>query len=167
MISFIKSSFSKNNSGFTLIELLLVIAIISITTTVSFAGFSSYNNTVKLNSAAETLKTNINEAKSSALSGFIYRCTSSQSLYGYRFSIDSSTTYSLYEVCQDNATQALTSNQLTNKRVTLGSGITFNPTGINVTFLAVSGIPLSAATFTLRNTSSSVQVVVDSAGVIK
>lgn len=159
--------FNNQNHGFTIIELVVVIAILTLISVSSFVGFNKYNNTLKLNSEAENLKTNINEAKSSALSGFIYKCTASQSLYGYKLSIDSASTYSLYEVCIDNGTGVKISNQLINKKFNLQTGLTFNPTGVSVTFLAVSGIPESSAVFKLVNGSSSSSVSVDSSGIIK
>lgn len=154
------------NSGFTLIEIVVTLAVLTILVTGSFVGFNKYNQVQNLNSSSDNLKTNLNEAKSNALSGFIYKCTSTQSLYGYRLNVDSASSYSLYEICVDSMGNQ-TQNQLSNKVVTLPTGVTINPTGTSVTFMAVTGAPLGASSFALTNGVIKATVTVDATGIIK
>lgn len=158
---------NQKSNGFTIIELVLVMAILSIIAGSSFVGFSQYNKTLKLNAEAENLKTNLNEAKSSALSGFINNCNNpGKSLYGYQLSIKNASQYSISEVCAV-AGVPQTPIELTNKIFNLQSGITFTAVGTSVTFLAVTGIPVGAQTFTLTSGSRFLPVSVDPSGVIK
>lgn len=156
---------NTQNIGFTLIEIIVTMAVLIVLITGTFVGFNKYNQVQKLNSSYDNLKTNLNEAKSNALSGLVYNCTSLQSLYGYKLNVDSASSYSLYEICVD-ASGVQTQNQLTNKVVTLPSGVTFNPAGVSVTFKAVTGASLADSSFTLTSGTTSRTVTVIG-GIIK
>lgn len=162
------------NQGFTLIEIVVVLAVLMVIASTSFVGFNRYNQTQRLNSATEDLRNNLNEARSNSLSGFIFQCTSSQSLYGYKMNVDSATSYSIYVICQDNTTLVnLGPTPLPNKIFNLPSGVTFDsistPVNTSVTFISVSGVPDTAGTFTFKLNSggNSKTVTVDPTGVIR
>jgi prepilin-type N-terminal cleavage/methylation domain-containing protein len=62
------------NKGFTLIELMVVMVIVMILATMSFAGYSRFNQQQQINIVYENLKNDLAEAKSMAMSQAITKC---------------------------------------------------------------------------------------------
>lgn len=159
--------------GFTLIEIVVVMSVLMVLMTTTFVGFNQYTRTQRLNSDADNLRTNLNETKSNALSGYIYQCSNTQTLYGYKLNIDTSSSYSLYEICKDNTTGVNQApRQLTNKKFTLSSGAfdsTSTPVNTSVTFIAITGIPETASTITFKINSgtNSRTITVNPTGIIQ
>lgn len=161
---------SRNGAGFTLIEILIVMAIISLASIGSYVGFVQFNRQQNLTSTWDTLRNNVNEAKSNATSQVIVTgvCNqTSRTLVGHQIAFGRSGAtdyYELQEVC------TLGVNTLTPvvKRVNLPSKITFNPLpSLPVRFLILSGGVINPATITITNQSRARSIRVDSTGVIR
>jgi len=89
--------------GFTLIELVVVLAFVSIISTVGIAGYMQYSRVQKLNSASLDFATVLQTAKSRALSQVkpdSGACNSSD-LNGYQVYISSSTAFQTLAKCAD------------------------------------------------------------------
>lgn len=156
--------------GFTLIEILIVMAIISLASVGSYVGFVQFNRQQGLTSAWDTLRNNLNEAKSNATSQVIVTgvCNqASRTLVGHQVAFGRSGAtdyYELQEVC------TLGVNTLTPvvKRVNLPSRITFNPLPASfVRFQILSGNVINPKTITITNQSRTRSISVDSTGVIR
>ncbi len=87
------------SEGFTLLELIIVFSVISILSTIGIVSFVNYSRAQSLQTAAASLASTLNLAKSSASSQVKPNQCSNEALSGYRVDILSDTTYSLSAVC--------------------------------------------------------------------
>lgn len=127
----------RPSAGFTLIELVIVLAILAIMGTSTFAVSNTYIQSQKLNSAVDNLKTALNEAKSSALSQTIVTTgagscgTAGMTLIGDQIYFPNSTSYRLKEVCK-NSSGVISYPAI--RTTTLPSGMTHDQAGVTVQF---------------------------------
>ncbi|MGA3292119.1 MAG: prepilin-type N-terminal cleavage/methylation domain-containing protein [Candidatus Microgenomates bacterium] len=84
--------------GYTLIELLVSLTIIGILFSVSYVGFRDFSRRQALTGVVKQVQGDLRLAQQDALSG-TKPSSGCNSLDGINFSIDSSTTYSIYYVC--------------------------------------------------------------------
>lgn len=123
--------------GFTLIEIVVTLSVLLILVLGTFVGFNKYNQTQKLNSAVENLKTDLNEAKSSALSQTITTsgpgsCSlSGMTLIGDQIYFPDAYNYRLKEVCKDSSGSI---SWAIIRTVSLPSGMSHNQSGVTVQF---------------------------------
>ncbi len=159
------------NKGFSLIELLLVIAVILIISTGSYVGFQQFSKNQILNTAADTLRNSLNEAKSNAMSQVITQCNQNETLVGHSVVFNPSvptSTYDLQEVCRNiNPPNTTTNRQV--KRITLSSGVTFSGSPAPIEFLVLTGGINGGVDRTIRIMSGSQprDITVTAVGVIK
>lgn len=157
------------NKGFTLIEILVGMALILILSSASYFGFVSFNRSQNLNIARDNLKNTLNEARSRALSQVVVNCSPSQTLFGHQIRFYS-TYYEIEEVCRDVNSPYTITYPPPKKRVSLSTGISFNPTPLSpILFLRSTGGISDAfnRVVTLQNEASQTRTVtVNPAGVI-
>lgn len=127
----------RPSAGFTLIEVILVIAIIVIITTSTFAVSNTYIQTQKLNTAVDNLKNSLNEAKSSALSQTVVTTgagscgATGMTLVGYQLWFIDQHRYHFKEVCK-NSSGSWTSSTI--RVITLPPGVSNNMSGDGIQF---------------------------------
>lgn len=152
----------KSGAGFTLVEIILVIGIISIIVTGSYAALTHFSRQQKINTAYENLKNDLNEAKSNASSQVVKNCT--DTLVGYQISFAASS-YTLQEVCQPSVGPETPSNI---KTISV-PGITLNSTPAIIKFLILTGKVESSGNVTISNADlgQSKTINISSQGVIR
>lgn len=145
---------AQKNKGFTLIEVLLVMAIIVILAGGSYVGFVKFGRQQSLNIARDNLLNTLNEARSSAMSQVITRCTNSQTLVGHQVRFDTSGDpqyYATQEVCRNNSDGTI-ANSVDEKKVNLSKDVTFTTTpGSPVLFLVLTGGVNSSANIIIQS----------------
>lgn len=160
------------NKGFTLLEILIVMAVILLVSIGSYVGFVQFNRQQNLTSAWDTLRNNLNEARSNSMSQVILTgaCNqASQTLVGHQVRFyappGASHYYNLEEVCSAGSeTTAL------EKTVYLPSGVVFTsiPSPSSpLRFLIITGAVSNPVTVTIGNGKRTVNISVDSVGVIR
>ena len=156
--------------GFTLIEILVVMAIISLVSVGSYVGFVQFNKQQSLTSVWDTLRNNLNEAKSKAASQVIVTsiCNNgSQTLVGQqvRFYAPAGAPhyYNLEEVCNPGGVAIV-------RTVYLPSNVTFTtipPPTSPLRFLIITGVVSNPTTITISNGSQARSIIIDRTGIIK
>ena len=126
--------FAMTQMGFTLIEIVIVLAFVSIISTIGIAGYVQYSRVQKLNAASLDFATVLQTAKSRALSQVKVgggSCGQQASILdGYRIVISSdSTTHSLQAMCKVNQDVASTEDTTVTQTKKLPSNITFSLPG--------------------------------------
>lgn len=125
-----------SHAGFTLIELIVVVVIIITLTGLGIAGYNAFNQRQTLKAAAEEIKSNLRDAQNRALSGE-KDCTVCRQgatcgdnddlvLNHWLFNITGATTYTISGNCGGLP--------FGSKSFTLATGLSFNPTGIEIYF---------------------------------
>ncbi len=133
-------------NSFTLIELIIVVLIITIFSTLSFAFYNDFNQQTILKSEEKRLISVIELARKKAYSSDLYDPSCSNFL-GYQVSIDSSgSSYSLLFNC-NGIFQTLASYYPSKVNVTI------SPTSVDIVFPPLGvGTNISTPTITLKNT---------------
>jgi prepilin-type N-terminal cleavage/methylation domain-containing protein len=156
----------KLRSGFTLIEILIVIAVIGIISSGSFVVLTKFSKQQGINIAHENLKNTLNEAKSSAQSNVVSKCTAGI-LVGYQVefnNLDSTAPYNLKEICLESGVE----KTYTIKAIA-HAGVNIVSTPTKITFLVLSGDVRdgdSIVTLTNGATGQEKQINVSSKGII-
>ncbi len=160
------------NKGFTLLEILIVMSVILLISIGSYVGFIQFSRQQSLTSAWDSLRNNLNEARSNSMSQAILTdaCNqASQTLVGHqvRFYAPAGAPhyYSLEEVCSSGSvTTALV------RTVYLPSGVVFTSIpapSSPLRFLIITGAVSNPTTVTISNGKNAVNISVDSVGVIR
>ena len=145
--------------GFTILELIIVIVITSLVFSVGVAGFRGFQRRSNLEGAVIRVKSHLRLAQQMALSGVRHAdcITLGYSMESIVFQIDSSTTYSIREICTDG-TSTITSSPI-NSYILLpdysGVGVSGGP----VVFKVLGGGVENLTTITL--TQSGVSTVIN------
>lgn len=172
-----KLQFSSNKSGFTLIELLLVMIIIALISSASFAIIKRFTSTQSLGVYYEDMKNDLNLAKSSALSQIVKKCKSTvpddptttadnYKLEGYRFTY-TSTGYTIEEVCS----RTITNPQI--KSVTFPENVSIDVASpVSIVFYSRAGgtdisTPPSRRVITLESGDRARTITVYRSGIIE
>ncbi|MCL6096138.1 MAG: prepilin-type N-terminal cleavage/methylation domain-containing protein [Patescibacteria group bacterium] len=158
-------NYPGTSKGFTLLELIIVFSVISILSTVGIASFVDYSRAQSLQSAASSLESTLNLAKSRANSQVKPSLCSTETLSGYQVDVLSDTTYSLSVVCLGvHAIQTTALPDNGKIKFNLGAGQT---TATSIFFPIIKGGVRGAGNIVLTGYNQSKCVNVSSGGVVK
>lgn len=139
----------KFQSGFTLIELLLVFSLIAILSAVTFAAFSNFGRTQKLNNAVQDVVTAIQNAKASAQTQHVP--TGCSGLIGYKVVFSKiAPTFDTSAVCG--------SGSIVTSSKKLSSDLSFTQ-AVSVQFNILDGGTDGPQTITIKNTSGNTKSI--------
>lgn len=169
----------KNNGGFTFLEILMVIFIITLFTTISVGGYTSFNENKKIDKDVNQMISALELAKKKTRAGDKSGLTQSGTDYslcdldGYKVSITSSTTYALQaSVCSNTSGSCPVvsgCSDITIAPYSLASSMSIMPATGSVVFqnnaLTVSGV--STITVTNAKNYKSKAISISESGAIE